>query len=274
MVGSLCVTPVFNCLSYVQTPALTRCAQCVSGYSLTTDYLCTAQLPRYCLQGIAGVCTLCQSGYRVYQGVCVVDVPYCVGWNTNSLACSSCDSLYYLAVNGNSYVCTRLPNYCLRADVYGSCLACQSNYVIYNRLCVDNSSILNCQSYDLATFTCLACNPGFGFDNNRRCVPDHCQQMDTLGRCLVCISPYRLVNGICQAIIPNCGEYSTLNGLCLRCLAGYTLQPDGATCTLDDPYCLSYSPTGACQACQTNYYLLQGRCSPLPNGCLSLGSNL
>jgi hypothetical protein len=156
LVDSICVVAVQNCVKYVQMTNSTRCSQCASGYNLTSDFSCSS-LPLYCAAGANGACTSCISGYQLYQNICVVITNNCRYWSMVSLQCSDCLAGYYLALNNTAvgYICMRLPQYCLRADLYGGCLQCLDGYTIYNQQCVDTASIRFCRVYNLTTFACL-----------------------------------------------------------------------------------------------------------------------
>ena len=183
-------------------------------------------------------------------------IPNCRIWNTATLQCSTCESGYYLSANGQRYQCNLLPNNCLRADTAGNCLSCTTNYILYNnRICVHKSSIVGCRTYDVNTFICTQCYPGYQLDpNTRRCVPQFCLRTNDQGQCLQCMPQYRLSNHLCVADIPNCIEYG-FNGRCVRCSQGYQVTPDGLQCNQSDPYCRAYLPNGKCSSCLQGYYL-------------------
>ena len=274
LVNSLCVVPVANCVRYVQTPALTRCSQCASGFNLTASFTCSS-LPQYCAAGSSGVCTSCIAGYQLYQGICVVVTENCRYWSVVSLQCSDCLAGFYLSVNGSSsgYICKQLGSYCLRADIFGGCLQCLTGYTIYNQQCVDTGSIRFCRVYNLTTFTCLECVAGYTLNANSRCLPRYCSSVDGQGNCVSCLANYKLVSSMCVVEISNCQSYNPTSGLCYTCSPGYTISSDGSSCFVIDQYCSSMASTGVCLACVNGYYVRQGRCYSLPVGCASMGSN-
>ncbi len=271
-INSICVVPVNNCVSYVQMTNVTRCSQCASGYKLTSDFTCS-QLPQYCLSGNGDVCTSCVNGYQVYQGICVLYVVNCLEWSRSSLQCVNCLGGHYLSfTNSNNYICSKLPSYCLKADIYGSCLDCIQGYIIYNQLCVDSLSILNCQVYNVTTFTCVQCISGYSLNSYKRCMVSNCQSMNNQGQCVACFSGYQLVGFSCFIIIPYCSTYNG-NGLCTMCINGYVLDQFGSSCSIGDPNCASFSAQGVCLGCINGYYIQQGKCLLMPTGCTSMGQN-
>ena len=135
--GSLCVISTPNCLNYVQSNNVTRCSQCSAGFTLTSNFTCN-QLPQFCISGSNGVCNVCMQNFQLYQGLCVYFTQNCVAWNNVSLQCSVCVTGYYLAISNSTYVCSLLPRFCIRADIYGNCQECLPGYMTYNFQCVDS----------------------------------------------------------------------------------------------------------------------------------------
>jgi hypothetical protein len=131
---------------------------------------------------------------------------------------------YYLAAQNGQYICSTLPNYCLTCDYSGNCLTCATGNIVYNSRCVPNGSIANCQSYNIQTFTCLACVSGYYLGSNSICIalPQNCANVNTNGICQQCVTGYTLVGQTCYATITNCGSYNS-NGQCQQCASGYTL---------------------------------------------------
>lgn len=272
LVGSICVIAIPNCVNYVQTSTSTRCSQCTSGYTLTPDYACS-QLPLYCLSGSNGVCINCMQNYQLYQGICVYTIINCAAWSNQSLQCTACISGYYLSLSNNSYVCNILPRFCLQADLYGNCINCLQNYIIYNYQCVDSASILNCRAYNLNTLQCVQCLPGYTLNNNYRCLPQNCAVVNNQGNCAQCLPNFLLMGNICLIQISNCAQYNNMTGVCIQCLSGYALSSDSLSCTVSDPNCLNYGPQGVCLACINGFYLKAEFCTQLPPGCASVGQN-
>lgn len=201
-------------------------------------------------------------------------VPNCIAWSLTSLQCTNCNSGFYLSLNSiGSYLCSSLPRFCLRADIFGSCLECLQGYIVYNQQCVDNSTIRFCRVYNLTTFTCVECISGYQLNSNSRCIPTNCQSINNQGQCLSCLPSYILVGEICLIQIANCMTYNQNTGLCIRCGNGYTLSFNGRSCNGGDPFCNSYNIGGVCIGCINGYYLNQGICRTLPTGCISAGNN-
>ena len=60
-------------------------------------------------------------------------------------------------------------------------------------------SILNCRAYDLATFTCLDCLPGYRLNDNNICVslPPNCANVNEAGECIACAPGFTLIGRNC-----------------------------------------------------------------------------
>jgi hypothetical protein len=82
-------------------------------------------------------------------------------------------------------------------------------------------------------------------------------QNSTNGACLVCLSPYALMNNECIYPTANCLLYSA-NNSCYQCSQGYYLQDQ--TCYPNDITCTSYDIIGRCAKCVDTYYLINSAC--------------
>jgi len=202
-------------------------------------------------------------------------VQYCSVYNTSTYFCSGCMGGYYLFYSNNQYVCQQLPNFCLTADPSGNCLTCLNNYIVYNYRCVLADSILNCQSYNMKTYVCLACIQGYYLNPNTNIctlLPINCANVNAYGQCIACANNYILVGQTCALNILNCYSYNPNNGLCLQCMNGYALSSDSLTCSLVVVNCQVFSPTGNCLQCANGYYLVNNYCYSLPQGCNQLNN--
>lgn len=177
------------------------------------------------------------------------------------------------------------------------CLKCSSGYRFNaSRVCIAQDYL--CKSYDLTTFACLECYPGFMVGNQGKCeiitqpgclswlnqscsscsqgfylAAGQCNQIDSLCskfnyntlKCVSCYLGYILINDKCQTIpkmnpLFNCASISQDNR-CLACYFGFYLSE--GECKIVDPLCRTFDRrTGACTSCYGGYFLLkrQGKC--------------
>lgn len=271
--NGICVILVSNCITYVQNGLSTRCNQCANGFTLTSNYTCS-YLPQNCLSvDNFGACVQCVAGYQLYSNCCVIGINYCVSYDMKTFLCNGCASGYYLFISNGVYICQALPPYCLTANSSGICQSCISNYIIYNGLCVLSTSILNCQSYDLRSYVCLACIQGYYLSAGKICtlLPSNCASANPNGVCLSCLQGFQLSGNICVIYVINCAVYNYATGTCAQCAQGYTLGQD-LTCNLIVTNCQVFNPTGICLQCMSGYYLINGYCYVLPQGCSQLNA--
>lgn len=273
--GGICVISVQNCVSYVQAGSnSTRCVQCASGFTLTNNFTCSL-LPLNCLAvSNAGLCIQCAGNYQLFSNICVIPVNFCQSYDNTTFFCNNCMSGYYLYRSGANYICQTLPRFCLTADFTGACLTCISNYIIYNRLCVLSDSILNCQTYDPQSYTCLNCVRGYYLNSNNICtlLPQYCNSANSQGICITCVNGYKLSGNYCVIYVVNCTGYNYNTGTCTQCAPGYQLSQDQTTCNLVVTNCQVFNPTGLCLQCISGYYLSNGYCVLLPQGCSQLNN--
>lgn len=147
---------------------------------------------------------------------------------------------------------------------------------IDKRLCTQYSPL--CKTINLANGNCTSCYAGYTLSNGD-CITSfasNCLSYDFNNNCLQCISSYFLDSfKRCLPLNPLCKTYNQLNGDCLTCYPGYTLQ--GTSCLVSEnlikvndssnPNCKT-SSNGFCSecfqgyilACDPDYSLINGEC--------------
>lgn len=183
-----------------------------------------------------------QTTTTLAQTTCMpfVSIPNCLSYDqntgsfsiSNSFACKSCATGYYLGTNGQSCVARTVnPSNCatFKADA-DICLTCTTGYF-------PNTAGTLCVAYPVGVPFCVVFIQ-----------PNKCSQC-TAGY-------YPDSNGICVAstIIANCVIY-TGNNVCGTCNTGYWLQ-NPTTCTQATALaCLTYTSATACATCAFGYQL-------------------
>lgn len=111
------------------------CTSCISGYFVKTG-ACNACSSNCKTCTSATVCTVCNTGYSLSSGACnavTTLVSNCQTYSP-STACSSCLASYYLSSN-SCYPCSLLCSTC-DGPHFGRCTACNSNSVLFNKMCL------------------------------------------------------------------------------------------------------------------------------------------
>ena len=94
--------------------------------------------------------------------------------------------------------CSELPKNCESANPQGTCLTCIDGYRLNeNQICVRD--IPNCLNVNPQTDFCIRCISGYYRNTEGFCskLPDFCLAANPSGICLLCVSGYDVINGIC-----------------------------------------------------------------------------
>ena len=202
---------------------------CDENYVKGADNTCYAQI-EHCTVQNNDTCTVCETGYKVQDGVCVeapaaectgypsatspdhcTSVSTCEASTGTRYKCDECES-DYLLIEGH---CVAKVPHCLRQST-SWCDECESGFVETNGRCY--VEIANCT--DQSGDTCHGCADGYNLRENA-CVasscsetaypwlaePSHCTSAvsctaetgETRYRCEVCASGYTISNGKCVA---------------------------------------------------------------------------
>jgi hypothetical protein len=141
------------CIQYnSSTPATGRiCSLCQPGclYDSSNAYCIPPGCSTYIL--LNGTCLACSTGYLLTpSSTCTV--ANCQTFNADT-SCAACLSGYTL-VNG---ICKKYPYQCTQTDIQGNCLQCNPNFQLTQGQCI----AVGCSSYNLATYVCFVCLPGY-----------------------------------------------------------------------------------------------------------------
>jgi hypothetical protein len=146
----------------------------------------------------------------------------------NGSLCVICSTRFYFNQNG---ICTAVDPQCKTYDdATGSCTSCYQGYHIVGVTCIlgeADSTDQNCQIY--IQQTCTQCYMGFY------------------------LSP---ISRICTTFNPLCNVSNPLNGACLTCFPGYTLNTVLGRCeaTMVDPNCAKFVANNTCAVCAERYF--------------------
>lgn len=262
------------------------------------------QCSKGCLRcSSANVCLVCDvtNSYYAFNNTCAASNQTNCAVLSQSGACVSCSSGYYVDSSTSRCVAVPTNNTFANCAAYSgsiACTGCASGYYISSGACVlANTTVANCDLYS-ANGVCSSCRSGFIFSyNNSLCVPltaaSNCQQYTYAG-CTSCNSGYILNRNlfysaytstatgadwvyafssgsghvpllVCQAItVTNCAVLLNYN-TCQTCSDGYYLS-SGACVANPAPVianCATYSSLTTCTSCNPNFFLSNGACSAI-----------
>lgn len=224
-------------------PRDTNCDECAKGYWHTERY----DLELYEYVEICGpcefacsectdddICTVCNDGFRLYDGIsspdCEACVKGCKRCDDAKDKCTECLEKFYVSSREGNYVnCSSCPSNCrsCRKESTGSltCLDCIDGYYLENGRCIKcNSPCATCSSASI----CTSCIAGHLFDGIKSCDslchPDcfTCERTQTT--CTSCHDGFYLVNNSCiKCTLEGCkkciiGEHQST---CRECADGY-----------------------------------------------------
>lgn len=220
-----------------------------------------------------GYCTSCFNGYALSGNTCVVSSsssidPFCKTFSGS--ICIQCGDRYF---KGQSGLCQQVNNLCNTWDSSnGNCLTCYPGYTLSNGQCSvsnnqnsNSNSNSNCAQYS-SDQICLKCSSGYYFNANGICtvINPLCATYNVInGQCLTCYNGYSLNLGSCvlttsSNLDSNCALFS--NNICINCSKGFIFNSQGA-CSLINPLCKTYNQiSGACLTCYNGYSLSGNTC--------------
>ena len=140
--SSLCSTcTINNCKTCLKVGLNLSCTLCNSGYRLASGQciVCPSNCNTCTLSGSTSICSQCLSGYYLTGGACsivTVTINNCQIYSSSS-SCSSCVSGYYLKYS-QCYPCSLLCTTC-DGDGFGNCLTCNSLANLFNKMCLINN---------------------------------------------------------------------------------------------------------------------------------------
>lgn len=232
-----------NCARYDDSG---KCLGCLSSYNLQNGTCILIQIDNCTRIDYANrVCTLCNTGYDIWNGIC--RVANCAVFGSDNVSCLTCSRGYDLV----GRVCQ--PAKC--SKVAGQiCQECLPGFYLQNGLCYAR----NCLQFDQVNMVCTSCNssfeliPAFGI-----CKPSNCRTYDsTISFCENCLDGFLLQNGVCVSADPNCISFDA-QGNCQGCRN--SMVAVGSRCISRIPGCLNYNTAG-CSSCQPPYDLRNGIC--------------
>ena len=122
----------------------------------------------------------------------------------------------------------------------------------------------NCLTYD-SNGVCISCSPNLNLTNGR-CFPlisafIPCAETNK-SQCLKCKDGATMIRpGYCQQTEPNCREYNTTTGQCIKCLSGYLIKSNfclllaSMSFAYADSHCREWQ-AGKCIACETGWTII------------------
>jgi len=257
------------CLTYNQNTG--ACTTCYNGLSVLGN-VCgsTAGLNPFCSTFDGAACSLCSSGYALYNGVCYLANPNCATYGPGGicLSCAQGDLVGYLCLVGTS-----CDTYDPNDPDFLTCLTCPIGYTLWNSQCISYASLYPfCQTFD-GNYVCTTCSPGSYFSNGV-CVIGNpfCATYNSDGSCNTCTPGNQLAGPLCLVISPGCATTNS-NEVCATCPAGYTLLSGTCVSVVSlNPYCSALSGS-FCSSCLIGYYIYNGQCYLASSQCFSYNMN-
>ncbi|ELP93541.1 serine-threonine protein kinase, putative [Entamoeba invadens IP1] len=243
--GSKCVI-IDHSISVSQSGSIS----CVNGF-FNTEGICQSCsiYGEACLECQISGCELCDTGYVISNGRCVLShcLTFVINLNTTeNRICQICEPHYTLNINGK---CEPHIENCEITNE-GNCVVCSYPFVNNNGTCV--SRIDNCEQYSNGfcvrciaryyindLFTCSQCLPQCNLCSNKR-------------SCDLCESNYLLYDGQCKdSKLIGCSVQ--LNSKCVQCEDGYFKDKDTCMeCSLNCQTCLN---NNTCILCDSDFVL-------------------
>lgn len=293
-----CLKDASACLSYDPSDD-SKCITCGFGTILKNN-ACTGAI-NCNVSSAAGVCSSCNSGFTLKNGVCSDNTGNCASVGSNGV-CSTCKTGFALV----GYTClpSNITVYaCYVFDITGNCTLCKAGYNLYQGNCLLPSQIQQIQqgivqlssvlahrstvavvTTTTTTTTTLAAS-GNGFNNNNGFDSGFGSGFDSgFGSGFGDFGSNggfgSFGGGSTQTVtIANCQSYDpNIPTNCLTCAAGY--YTTGPSCAQVSIFCAGYNLlTGACLSCSYGFPLQNGQCND-PNcltqtaaGCSSCRAN-
>jgi hypothetical protein len=209
------------------------CAQCASGFSVTTDGKCQAipSIPN-CASQVEFTCQSCLSGFILNNNQCSATTVNCIEYTGDT--CTKCQSGFSLTSTNTCILVPRVSNCFIQAG--SICTQCNAGFTLARNTCTFRIS--NCLK--VTGTVCEQCREGFVVGSNGQCVADpfagldlNCRLYDqaTFNKCLVCSGGFFLNTlGKCEQIDPLCRSFNGNNGFCLSCYVGFSLETTRGKC--------------------------------------------
>ncbi|CAG9329823.1 unnamed protein product [Blepharisma stoltei] len=185
------------------------CYKCISGFAFDEYNNCVPSPTPICSHVKNGICNKCELGYYLESKACLSCsiFPNCDLW-CDSWGCTQCLPGFIPELSSSSCIsCSTLIPFCLVCSSISRCTQCDSKHYLTDKYICADSGPDNCnivQSADLSN--CVKCLKGYNWDKNHKiCKP-------------------------CGDIMLHCAECEEGNIEdieCLKCDAGYVLDPNG-----------------------------------------------
>ena len=235
---NICIAaPDPNCTTFSNSLTCSTCAQ--SFYLHEKVEECLPQDVLNCKTYNDHSCSTCDDGFTLSQefNICIpmIAIHNCLEFDFTQTRCSKCVPLYFVNGNGNCESVSIIDKCSSYSALANACEECESTHYINSssNTCTIRENNGNCFTYPKDSDSCSACNPGYYFDSNGKCV----------------ISDYITDN--------NCTSNKTTDSNnCSSCKTGFFLTNVESFENNSSEQCLSTNQTtNKCQQCASNFYL-------------------
>lgn len=215
------------------------CLTCYPGYYLAGGACWAGNDPNLdpnCnLRGTTGECLQCIASYYISSnGYCKASDPLCKTFNRTNGHCLTCYKGYVLKETVCAMETTGVtdPN-CLKFLPSGLCQECYTSFYVLGGVCKEVNPL--CKTSNSSDGTCLSCYPGYSLSNGFCIIPVTYSQQATdpyclsfiKDQCASCQKGYFVQGGTCSIVDPQCQQFDYVQGRCLQCYQGYTLNEWG-----------------------------------------------
>ena len=235
------------------------CATCMAGYDLVNGQ-CQQAVDPNCINynPATGVCLECRQGFEPVGSRCVDSGrrdPNCAKYTDG--VCESCSNRYYFGPEG---ICFPVNPLCNTYNAQGGCLSCYPAYTLSGVNCII-TRIDDPFCKEEENGVCIECYSGYYYNRARgACQPLNplCKTSNLFdGSCTSCFPGYSLTAGLCGIAFqdPNCKEFNDDRTVCEKCSARFYPGPQGR-CVQINPLCKTANElNGACLSCYPGYTL-------------------
>ena len=276
--------------------------QCFNGYSGPD---CNTPCDPKCVRCTTTECNECKPGFYLENGVCKscpIECPTCKAAN-DCTSCVGLNTLYSLVIVDGKGVCKPIcrtgcrecdvPDGCITPDngkcfdttgglanCCGNCKVCSATRCCECKECKTNfflTSIGTCTNQCAANckicasiYDCAICNAGFILNDDKKCIrcPPGCEVCDDVcpTTCLEEGVTVTCDQANCFDTCPSC-----TSAKCLKCVAGYTLEPVTSECIRNCPEnCRTCTSNSVCTGCNGGFAINANKlCTPCEVGCSS-----
>ena len=275
-----------------QNKETTNCNSCAAGYFINENGKCQKGEIENCEEyKDKSNCKNCLNGGTIENGKCVpCKIEHCESCNVNDKTkCEDCVSGFSKTADGK---CERVQSECHYYNHNinnGRCESCIDGYYLgINGKCLPFGN--GCASE--FNGNCTKCLDGYYLDktgDKPKCIActGDCKTCESAGYCYSCKENGKVsVKGICFKEIANCSRYNEIDGKCLECIQGYTLNSQTGNCDTDGCRVKGEGQhSNKCIECLIGYYMKEDytcgkcdkscfKCSHTPTTCFSEYSNL